>query len=203
MSRILQLSRVYRQEERTMHRFFACALVLTSLVACSQSDPRSGSLTSPSSLAATSVQVPQNFRAHLSGDEVVPVLPVPTLAQGQAVFQLNPDGTELSVRVIASNIENVVGAHIHLAAEGARGPLVALLAAPIAPNGGRTDGVLAVGTLTSAGLFGPLLGQPLSALIEAIAAGNTYVDVPTNDGVAPPNTGTGDYPGGELRGQIR
>jgi hypothetical protein len=48
-----------------------------------------------------------------------------------------------------------------------------------------------------------LAGQPLSALIDAMAAGNTYVDIPTNDGVAPPTTGTGDYPGGELRGQIQ
>ena len=59
------------------------------------------------------------------------------------------------------------------------------------------------GTLTAAGLFGPLAGQPLSALMDAIQAGNAHVDVPTNDGIAPPNTGLGDYPGGELRGQVR
>jgi hypothetical protein len=27
--------------------------------------------------------------------------------------------------------------------------------------------------------------------------------VHTNDGVAPPDTGPGDFPGGEIRGQIR
>jgi hypothetical protein len=27
--------------------------------------------------------------------------------------------------------------------------------------------------------------------------------VHTNDGVPPPNTGPGDFPGGEIRGQIR
>jgi hypothetical protein len=27
--------------------------------------------------------------------------------------------------------------------------------------------------------------------------------VHTNDGVAPPNSGPGDFPGGEIRGQIR
>ena len=124
-------------------------------------------------------------------------------AQGQAIFQLDPGGTELSYKVIASNIENVVGAHIHLAAAGARGPLVALMMTPVPPGGGRTDGVLAEGTLTAARLFGPLAGQRLSALIEAIEAGNAYVDIPTNDGVAPANMGPGDYPGGELRGQIR
>ena len=99
----------------------------------------------------------------------MPPLPLATLAQGQAVFKLLPGGTELSYKVIASNIENVVGAHIHLAPAGLRGPLVALLLnPPPPPGGGRTDGVIAEGTLTAAGLFGPLAGQPLSALMDAI-----------------------------------
>jgi hypothetical protein len=33
-------------------------------------------------------------------------------------------------------------------------------------------------------------------------AGNAYVNVHTNDGVDPTNTGAGDFPGGEIRGQI-
>lgn len=69
--------------------------------------------------------------------------------------------------------------------------------------GGRTDGVLATGTITAADLVGPLAGQPLSALIDAINAGNTYVNVHTNDGAAPTNTGPGDFPRGEVRGQVR
>ncbi len=186
-----------------MKRYIACSLVLTLGAACSPGGQQpAGSLTAPS-LGTTAVGVPENFRAHLSGDDVIPPLPIPTLGQGQAVFQLSPDGTELSVRVLVANIENVVGAHIHLAAAGLRGPLVALLMAPVPPGGGRTGGVLTVGTLTAAQLFGPLAGQPLSALMDAIAAGDAYVDIPTNDGVAPPGTGIGDYPGGELRGQIR
>ena len=63
--------------------------------------------------------------------------------------------------------------------------------------------MLATGTITAADLVGPLAGQPLSALIEEMPAGNTYVNVHTDDGVAPPNTGPGDFPGGEIRGQIR
>jgi hypothetical protein len=72
---------------------------------------------------------------------------------------------------------------------------------PAPSGGGRTDGVLARGTITAADLRGPR--QPLSALLSAIEAGNAYVDVPTNDGIAPVNTGSGDFNGGELRGQIR
>jgi hypothetical protein len=142
----------------------------------------------------------RNFVATLSGAEEVP--PVETLARGQAVFQLSKDGTELSYRLIAANIENAVAAHIHVGVEGANGPVVAFLFGPAAPGGGRFDGVLAEGTITSANLVGPLAGQPLSALIAAMEAGNTYVNVHTDDGSAPANTGAGDSPGGEIRGQI-
>jgi len=54
-----------------------------------------------------------NFTAHLSGDNEVPARE--TLAQGQAWFQLDKEGTELSYRLIAANIENILQAHIHLA----------------------------------------------------------------------------------------
>jgi hypothetical protein len=189
-----------------MKRPLVCALVLLACSACSQGTPDAANLVAPSPtglsrVTISSVSVPSNYRAHLSGDQVVP--PRDTLAQGEAVLQLSADGTELSYSVIASNISNVTGAHIHLAAAGSVGPLTAFLLAPVPPAGGRTDGVLASGTLTAANLLGPLAGQPLSALISAIEAGNAYVDIPTNDGVPPPATGVGDFPSGELRGQLR
>jgi hypothetical protein len=40
----------------------------------------------------------------------------------------------------------------------------------------------------------------LAILLNEI--GGAYVNVHTNDGVAPTNTGCGDFPGGEIRGQI-
>lgn len=153
--------------------------------------------TAPSAMSET-----LNFRAHLNGREVVPDAR-DTLAQGQAVFQLSPDGTELAYLVIGSNIENVTGVHIHRGAEGVTGPLVALLYGPAPAAGGRTDGVLAGGTLTAANLRGPLLGHPLSDLIDLIQSGAAYVDIATNDGVLPANTGPGDFFNGEVRGQIR
>jgi hypothetical protein len=142
----------------------------------------------------------RNYRTHLTGDEEVPIRM--THAQGQAIFKLSKDGTELEYKLIAANIENVVAAHIHVGAAGENGPVVAFLYGPAPAGGGRTDGVLAEGTITAADLVGPLAGQPLSALMEQIEAGNTYVNVHTSDGVAPPNTGPGDFPGGEIRGQI-
>jgi hypothetical protein len=141
-----------------------------------------------------------NYKAHLTGDNEVPARA--TLAQGQAIFKLREDGSELHYKLIVANIENVVASHIHLGAPGANGPIVAFLYGSVAPGGGRTDGVLAEGTITAEDLVGPLAGQPLSALMAAIDAGNTYVNVHTNDGVAPTNTGPGDFPGGEMRGPI-
>ncbi len=79
---------------------------------------------------------------------------------------------------------------------------MAFLFGSVAPGGGRTNGVLAQGTITAADLVGPLAGHPLSDLISAMRAGNAYVNVHTNDGVGPINTGPGDFSGGEVRGQI-
>lgn len=159
--------------------------------------------------AGVALAAAANFRTHLSGDNEVPPpgVMIMTLAQGQATFQLNEDRTELSYKLIASNIENVFMSHIHRGPAGSNGPVVVWLypapdqQAPL-PIPGRHDGVLATGVIRAENLVGPLAGQPLSALVEAIQAGNAYVNVHTNDFIAPPNTGPGDYPGGEIRGQI-
>ncbi len=143
----------------------------------------------------------RNYVTHLDGEEEVPVRD--TQAQGQAIFRLNENGTELTYQLIVANIENVVASHIHLAVAGVNGPVVAFLFGSVAPAGGRSDGVLATGTLTAANLVGPLAGMPLSVLTAAMDANGTYVNVHTNDGVEPTNTGPGDFPGGEIRGQIR
>jgi hypothetical protein len=178
--------------------------------ACSESRPPTApeSISVPvqfDSAAHAGAAVPHNYRTHLSGKEEVPVRE--TRAQGQAIFQISRDGASISYKLIVANIENVFQAHIHIGAVGANGPVVVWLypsTAPVAgPLGaGRMNGVIAEGTITGADLVGMLAGQPLSALIDAINAGNTYVNVHTNDGVAPTNTGPGDFPGGEIRGQI-
>ena len=159
-------------------------------------------LTGGSALAASS----KNFGTHLKGHHERP-LPRDTHAQGQATFQVNEAGTAIQYKLNVANIENVTQAHIHLGPSTGTGPVVAWLypvdGPPAAPAaGGRTQGRLAEGTITAGDLVGPLAGQPLSALIDAIEAGNTYVNVHTDDGVAPQNTGPGDFPGGEVRGQL-
>ncbi len=161
------------------------------------------------SLAAFSAradQPPKNFVAILAGENEVPARD--TRARGVAFFQLSPDGTELHYQLIVANIENAFMAHIHLGLKGANGPIVVWLfpsTAPVAApvGGGRLDGVVAVGTITAANFVGPLEGEPFPALIAAMSNGNAYVNVHTNDGVDGTNTGAGDFPGGEIRGQVR
>lgn len=151
-----------------------------------------------------------NFGTRLTPDEeVMPAGVVNTsTAVGNAVFHLSADGTELTYKLIVANIENAFMAHIHAAPARSNGGVVVWLfpsTTPGAPGplgAGRMQGVIAEGTITAADLIGSLSGQPLSALVELIEAGGAYVNVHTNDGVAPTNSGPGDYPGGEVRGQI-
>ena len=146
-----------------------------------------------------------NVGTHLQGRFEVPLRD--TNAQGEAIFQMNDDGTSVDYKVIASNIDNVFMSHIHMGPPTENGPIVVWLYPSTAPvpgplGSGRHDGVLAEGTFTAANLVGPLAGHPLSDLIAAIQAGNAYVNVHTNDGVDGVNTGPGDFPGGEIRGQL-
>jgi hypothetical protein len=190
-----------------MKALLTCSLLL--IAACSSRTPlMNNDVTSPSAAPvptatpAASPSVPLNFRAHLKGQDVFPSLAIPTLAQGQVIFQLNPEGTALSFRLIVSNIENISGAHVHIGPAGGTGPQGARLIPNQPGSGVRSDGVLAEGTLTASNLIGVLAGQPLTALIDAMKAGNVYIDIPTNDNVAPGNTGPGDYVTGEVRGQV-
>jgi hypothetical protein len=130
---------------------------------------------------------------HMTGAEEVPAND--SRAQGQATFRLSSDGTELSYKLIVANIHNLTQAHIHLAPAGTNGPVVLWLypsGPPAQPIPGRTQGVLAERTVTAANLVGPLAGASMQDLVDAIRAGNTYVNVHTQQ-----------YPPGEIRGQIR
>jgi CHRD domain len=141
-----------------------------------------------------------NFVATLSGDEEVPARD--TRAVGVAKFKLRDDGAALQFKVNVANIDNVFAAHIHCGAFGVNGPVGVTLFAG-APASGSVNGTLAEGTITAADPGNGCGWTDLASVLAAIESGNTYVNVHTNDGVPPPNTGPGDFPGGEIRGQIR
>ena len=141
-----------------------------------------------------------NFVATLSGGEEVPARD--TQATGVAKFKLREDGAALLFRVNVANIDNVVAAHIHCGAVGVNGPVGVTLFMG-SPAGGAVTGTLAEGTITAPDAGNACGWTDLAAVLAAIETGNTYVNVHTNDGVAPINTGPGDFPGGEIRGQVR
>lgn len=157
-------------------------------------------------VGAAAAGLNRNWSSHLTGTNEVPIRD--TGGQGQAIFHLSKDGTELGYKLIASNIDNAFMAHIHIGGADVNGPIGVWLFPSTTPTpgplgSGRHDGVLAEGTITTANFVGPLAGQPMSTLVAALDSGNAYVNVHTNDGIAPTNTGPGDFPGGEIRANVR
>jgi hypothetical protein len=167
--------------------------------ACSQS-PTSPEFAVPLSVNGVKTGEPLSS-THLKGENEAPVARE-TQAEGQAIMKVSEDGQSISFKLIASNIDNVIAAHIHVGSPTVAGPVVVFLYGTAPSGAGRHDGILSEGTFTAANFVGPLAGRPFAALLAEMAAGNTYVNVHTNDGVAPTNTGPGDFPGGEIRGQI-
>lgn len=156
-------------------------------------------------LAVSAAQAQETtFSAHLTGASQLPE-PTDSKAEGDLKLTLSPDGKKLSYTLTVKDISNPAAADMHLGPETANGPLVAKLF----PTHGATarkgpfSGVLAEGTLTAADLTGPLTGSELSDLVDQLREANAYINVHTNDGVDPPNSGPGDYRLGEIRGQIK
>jgi len=120
----------------------------------------------------------RNFKANLSGAEEVPPSR-PTRRAKHRSMQTKPRPRSASVRrsrtVTTSFAWPVPTSIAHCAPAGANGPVVAFLAAPV-PGGfhGNVD-----------------VGAAVAELVDAMAAGDTYVDVHSPA-----------FPGGEVRGQI-
>src|SRR5688572_10358243 len=70
-------------------------------------------------------------------------------------------------------------------------------------NRERFEGKLTDGTATALDSNAPsACGGSWKGFLALHRAGKTYINVHTNDGVASTNTGPGDFPQGELRGQM-
>ncbi len=168
-------------------------LAAAVLAGCSDASPDPTRALSATAELFAAAGSNRNHTSHLGGNNEVP--PVDTRAQGQVKVQLSKDGNSLHFKLIVANIENVTMAHFHLAPEGVNGPVVVWLY-PSGPPAqlipGRSQGPLSEGEVTAANLVGPLAGQSMTELAEAIRNGNIYVNVHTSA-----------YPGGEVRGQLR
>ena len=128
------------------------------------------------------------FFADLEGSQSVP--PVDTSASGNAVLTVNQNQTQVSYRINLNSLQRMTVANIHLGRRGQNGPIVAPLLS-VSPAISVTRAQV-MGTVSQSDLTGPLQGQSLADLIENMNAGNTYVNVHTEQ-----------HPGGEIRGQIR
>lgn len=116
-----------------------------------------------------------SFQAMLSGDNEVP--PVATAATG--TFTVSIEGDQLTYTLEVNGLSGAArAAHIHGAAPGENGGVIVPLQLV---EGAGDSGVIAQGTATVD-----------AAALEAIRAGNAYVNVHT------PDNG-----GGEIRGQLQ
>jgi hypothetical protein len=131
----------------------------------------------------------QEFSANLTGDSEVP--PVTTNATGSAEFELNDDADEMSYDLEVEDIEGVLYAHIHQGSESENGPIVVTLFNATDGPTDEIDGTLESGTFAAEDFEGPLQGQNMTDLVDAIEGGQTYVNVHTEAN-----------PPGELRGTI-
>jgi hypothetical protein len=144
----------------------------------------------------------RHLETDLRGRNEVP--PHTTPASGEAVFRVKDDGS-VSYRLVVEDIRNPFMAHIHRAAAGVNGPVVVWLFPSTVPapgpiSAGPRDGLLAEGTFTAKDFVAPFKGTTLAELLDAIRAGNAYVNVHTSNGTATP--APGNFPGGEIRGQL-
>jgi len=144
----------------------------------------------------------------LTGDEEVP--PRATGASGVLTLQLSKDGQSMDYILDIANISNVTQAHIHVAPRGSNGPIVIWLFPSVKTRtalpggGGPVARLLVEGTFTAADFTttGPLAGKTMADFVALVNAAGAYGNVHTNDGVGDANTGPGDFPGGEIRGQL-
>jgi hypothetical protein len=136
------------------------------------------------------------FEATLTGGNEVPAITTP--ATGSATVTI--DGAQIVYRVDVQNLTNAVVAHIHVGTETEAGPVRMNLCGIGLPDGVPAcesgTGVLVESTNSTTQVI------TFDSLVSAIRAGNAYVNVHTSDGAEPTNTGPGDFPGGEIRGQL-
>jgi hypothetical protein len=148
-----------------------------------------GSTNGFSSYAAAQQQ--QQFIAKLSGSNEVPAVNTP--ATGSAKFTPSADGKSIDYVIDVTNMNGVMGSHIHSGKQGENGPVVAGLfnAGMVGPPTGKVNGMLAKGTIKSSDLQGTLPGKQISDLIKLMKSQGAYVNIHTQQ-----------HQNGEIRGQI-
>jgi len=133
------------------------------------------------------------FQADLSGDNEVPARS--TGASGACGFVLTGNRVDFSISTKGLS-SPVVGAHIHIGAAGANGPVRVPFIGPnlagtntVTPFNAPDPGILIENSFGASDVTG---GLTLDDVVNAMRSGNAYCNVHTTT-----------FPGGEIRGQIR
>ena len=118
-----------------------------------------------------------------------------TDAQGQAIFQVNDDGTAISYKLDRrEHRKRDASAYSSCAFRNERRRRCVALSRRATLGCSSRDahrGFSVQGEITAASLVEWLCGQPLSALLDAMRNGGAYVNVHTSQ-----------FPPGEIRGQV-
>jgi CHRD domain len=143
---------------------------------------------------------PEKFSAALNGDKERPTARV-TPATAAAEFTFLRD--TLRWQVTMTGIQNVTAAHIHAGdANTAGGIIIGLTPGTSGINSTKIEGLVTRAGYAPPG--GALAGVTFDSLLVLMRNGNSYVNVHTNNTANDPtnNAGPGDFPAGEIRGQI-
>ena len=143
----------------------------------------------------------EKFRATLNGANEKPTA---RTTPGTAVAEVTFRRDTLAWQVTMSNMTNVTAAHIHIGdANTAGGILLGLTPGTSGVNNNKLEGFITRATFAAPG--SPNQAVTFDNLLDMMRNGNqVYVNVHTNNTANDPtnNTGPGDFPAGEIRGQI-
>jgi len=144
--------------------------------------------------SAAADAAPRTLRTSLAGDQEVP--PVETGASGTLNVTFDPDLSKARYDLRVRSGVGITQAHLHCAAAGVNGPVVAFLFGPADPPVDG-NGRLASGTLTNADVI-ETEGEPCGRTINNLAS--LYAAM--LDGLIYANVHSEENPAGVVRGQI-
>ena len=138
---------------------------------------------------ATTQSYAQNekYRAKLDGNNEVP--PVNSTAEGVINFKTKNDMLTWKMNVTGTN--DATGVNIHKGKAGENGDVVVDLL-KVSKHSDTPKGMTMRGNVTDSSLTGSMAGQTIADLKTAMANGDTYINLKTQD-----------HPDGLLRGQIK
>ena len=138
---------------------------------------------------ATTQSYAQNekYRAKLDGNNEVP--PINSTAEGVINFKTKNDMLTWKMNVTGAN--DPTGVNIHKGKAGEKGEIVVDLM-KVSKHSDTPKGMIMRGNVTESSLTGSMAGKTIADLKTAIANGDVYINLKTQD-----------HPDGLMRGQIK